>query len=93
MAIGGSTAIRDKICAVMTFDRVPFDDRAEEFQWLAPNSGRFQGEWAALLGNQLLAHSADYKKVSQEVKSLGIDGAMFMFIDAVQEIEDRLCRT
>jgi hypothetical protein len=47
MAIGGSTAIHDKICAVITFDRIPFDDRAEEFQYLAQNSGRFQGEWVA----------------------------------------------
>jgi len=71
----------------MTVDLVPFEDRAEEFQWLAQNSGQFQREWVALLGNRLLAHSADYKKVSQEVKSLGIDGAMFMFIGG-KENED-----
>ncbi len=64
-----------------SFRRIPFDDRAEEFQWLAQNSGRFQGEWVALFGKRLLAHNVDYNKVSQEVKSLGIDGAMFMFIE------------
>ena len=30
--IGGPAANHDKICAVITFDRIPFDDRAEEFQ-------------------------------------------------------------
>ncbi|MCI0388565.1 MAG: hypothetical protein MOB07_07340 [Acidobacteria bacterium] len=59
----------------------PFDDRSEEFQWLAQNSGRFHGEWVALSGKRLLAHNVDYNKVSQEVKSLNIDGAMFMFIE------------
>jgi hypothetical protein len=37
-----------------TFRRIPFDDRAEEFQWLAQKSARFQGEWIALLGNRLV---------------------------------------
>jgi hypothetical protein len=41
----------------------------------------------ALFGKLLLAHNADYSKVSQEVKSLGIDGAMFMFIEG-EETED-----
>ena len=45
------------------------------------NSGRFDGEWIALSVKRLLAHNVDYDKVSQEVKSLGIDGAMFMFIE------------
>jgi hypothetical protein len=70
-----------------SFRRIPFDDLAEEFQWLAQNSGQYQGEWVALFGNRLLAHSVDYSKVSGEVKSLGIDGAMFMFIES-EETED-----
>ena len=71
----------DQAVPSTSFRRIPFDDCAEEFQWLAQQSGRFQGEWVALLENRLLAHSADYNKVSQEVKSLGIDGAMFTFIE------------
>jgi len=40
-----------------------------------------------LFGKRLLAHNADYRKVSQEVKSLGIDGAMFfnLPIDVIAE--------
>src|SRR6266511_3378341 len=54
----------DQTVPTSSFRRIPFDDRSEEFLWLAQNSGRFQGEWVALSG-----------------KSLGIDGAMFMFIE------------
>jgi hypothetical protein len=71
----------DQTVPTSSFRRIPFDDRSEEFRWLAQNSGRFQGEWVALSGKRLLAHNVDYNKVSQEVKSLGIDGAMFMFIE------------
>jgi hypothetical protein len=38
----------DQTVSVSSFRRIPFDDRAEEFQWLAQNSARFQGEWVAL---------------------------------------------
>lgn len=65
-----------------SFRRVPFDDRVEEFHWLAQNSALFQGEWIALRGKQLLAHNVDYSKVSEEVRSLSIDGAMFRFIES-----------
>jgi hypothetical protein len=70
-----------------SYRRIPLDDRLEEFQWLAQNSGRYQGEWIALFGKRLLSHTTDYGEVSREVKSLGIDGAMFMFIDGA-ETED-----
>jgi hypothetical protein len=77
----------DQTVPATSFRRIPVDDRAEEFQWLAQNSARFQGEWVALFGKRLLAHDVDYSKVSQEVKSLGIDRAMFMFIEG-EETED-----
>ena len=77
----------DQTVSAASFRRIPFDDRAEEFQWLDQNSARFQGEWVALRRKRLLAHNVDYSKVSQEVKSLGMDGAMFMFIEG-EENED-----
>jgi hypothetical protein len=83
--LNGSEA--DQTVPTTSFRRIPVDDREEEFQWLAQNSARFQGEWVALFGKRLLAHDVDYNKVSQEVKSLGIDGAMFMFIEGA-ETED-----
>jgi len=79
----------DQIATATSFRRIPFDARTEEFQWLAQNSAGFQGEWAALDGNRLLAHNVDYNKVSHEVKSLGIDGAMYIFVEG-NEIDDFL---
>jgi hypothetical protein len=77
----------NQTASTTSFRRIPLEDRAEEFQWLAQNSDRYQGEWVALFGKRLLAHNADYSKVSREVKSLGIDGAMSMFIEG-EETED-----
>lgn len=79
----------DQIAPATSFRRIPFDDRREKFQWLAQNSAGFKGEWVALDGNRLLAHNIDYSRVSQEVKSLGIDGAMYIFIER-NENEDFL---
>ena len=70
-----------------SFRRVPYEDRAEEFQWLAENSVHYPGEWVALLGKQLLAHHNDYAEVSRRVKSLGARNVMFMFIEP-EESED-----
>ena len=66
---------------MISFRKIHFDDRTEEFQWLAENVGCFQMEWVALRGKRLLAHNIDYKEVSQKVNSLGIERAMFMFIE------------
>jgi len=85
LELNGSEA--DQTVPTASFTRIPFDDRSEEFQWLAQNSARFKGEWVALRGKRLLAHNIDYSKVSQEVKNLGIDGAMFMFVED-EENED-----
>ncbi|MCI0666379.1 MAG: hypothetical protein L0220_35470 [Acidobacteria bacterium] len=79
----------DQIAQATSFRRIPFDDRTEEFEWLAQNPASFQGEWVALYGNRLLSHNVDYSKVSQEVKSLGIDGAMYIFVEG-DENEDFL---
>jgi hypothetical protein len=85
LELNGSEA--DQTVPTASFTRIPFDDRSEEFQWLAQNSARFKGEWVALRGKRLLAHNIDYSKVSQEVKNLGIGGAMYMFIEG-EENED-----
>ncbi|MBO0861510.1 MAG: hypothetical protein J2P21_24075 [Chloracidobacterium sp.] len=73
--------------ATSFFRQIPVDDREEEFQWSAQNSARFHGELIALFGKRFLAHDVDYSKVSQEVKSLGINGAMFMYIEGVENAD------
>ena len=77
----------DQTAPAASFQRVPVENRAEEFQWLAKYSALYRGEWVALQGNQLLAHSVDYDEISRKVKDLGVRNAMFMFVDA-DESED-----
>lgn len=77
----------DQLAPIASFQRVPVENRAEEFQWLTENSALYGGEWVALIGNQLLAHSVDYDDVSGTVKDLGIRNAMFMLVEA-DESED-----
>ena|GEM_PF-2603642 len=79
----------DQIDTTTSFRRIPFDDRKEEVEWLAQNSASFHGEWVAIYGNRLLSHNVDYSKVSEEVKSFGIDGAMYIFVEG-DENEDFL---
>ncbi len=74
---------------VPSFHRIPRQDRTEEFMWLAEKGSEYQGQWVALQGNQLLAHDLDYHQVSAEVKKLGAQNPMFMFIEA-EESEDFL---
>ncbi|MFY9819949.1 MAG: DUF5678 domain-containing protein [Thermoanaerobaculia bacterium] len=38
-------------------------DRAPEFRWLTEHSEAYRGQWVALLGNELLAHSMSLKEV------------------------------
>lgn len=70
-----------------SFRRIPCEDRTEEFQWLAENSSMYQGEWVALRGKQLLAHSMNYDEVSRTAKALGEVDVMYLFIED-EESED-----
>jgi hypothetical protein len=40
-------------------------DRAPEFRWLSEHSESYRGEWVALLGSELLAHSKSLEEVFQ----------------------------
>jgi hypothetical protein len=42
----------------------PDFDRTPEFRWIAEHSGAYRGQWVALLGGELLAHSASLKEVT-----------------------------
>ena len=44
-------------------------DRSLEFAWLRKNSGHYQGQWIALLGDELLAASNDFEDVLRVLRS------------------------
>ncbi len=44
-------------------------DRSSEFRWLRENSSRFQGQWVALVGNELVASAASLADLLAQLKS------------------------
>lgn len=52
---------------------VPVNDRREEFQWLAQESGRYAGQWVALDGGRLVAHGNELASVSAAARAVGVD--------------------
>jgi hypothetical protein len=59
----GLTALRR-----MREESVARDRQVQERDWLASHRKEYVGEWIALLGDQLIAHSADAREVFQAVR-------------------------
>jgi Family of unknown function (DUF5678) len=57
-------------------------DRSQEYRWVAENKQRYAGQWVALKGNQLIAHSAKFKEVSAQLKEQGITDALMLHLEA-----------
>ena len=52
----------------------PVNERREEMQWLAKESGPYAGQWVALDGPRLVAHGSQLAAVSAEAKAGVIHG-------------------
>jgi len=50
----------------------PVNERREELQCLATESGPYAGEWVALYGPSLIAHDDKLANVSAAVKAAGV---------------------
>ena len=50
----------------------PVNERREELQWLAGESGPYAGEWVALDGPRLVAHGEKLAAVSAAAKAAGV---------------------
>ncbi len=48
------------------------NERREELQWLARESGPYAGEWVALDGPRLVAHDKNLASVSAAAKAAGV---------------------
>lgn len=53
------------------------DERREELQWLATESGPYPGEWVALDGPRLIAHDEKLAAVSAAAKAAGVAEPFF----------------
>jgi hypothetical protein len=57
-------------------------DRTQEYQWVTENKQQYAGQWVALKGKHLLAHSTKFKEVSARLKEQGITDALMLHLEA-----------
>lgn len=55
----------------------PVNERREELQWLAKESGPYAGEWVALDGSRLVAHGLKLADVSAAATAAGVGEPFF----------------
>jgi len=55
----------------------PVNERQDEMQWLAKESGPYTGQWVALDGPRLVAHGAKLATVSAAAKAAGVERPLF----------------
>ena len=55
----------------------PVNERREEMQWLAKESGPYAGEWVAVEGPRLVAHGAKLAEVRAAAKTAGASDPIF----------------
>jgi len=55
----------------------PVNERREEMQWLAKESGFYAGQWVALDGPRLVAHGAKLATVTAAAKAAGVERPLF----------------
>ncbi|MFN7946881.1 MAG: DUF5678 domain-containing protein [Blastocatellia bacterium] len=59
----------------------PSKDRTREFQWLAEHQREYIGQWIALEGDRLIAHSHKADEVFATVKAAGIDRPLICLVE------------
>lgn len=64
----------------------PVNERREELQWLAKESGPYAGQWVALDGGRLVAHGVKLGIVSAAAKSEGIEEPLFAHVPDDNEL-------
>ena len=64
----------------------PVNERREELQWLARESGAYAGEWGALNGPSLVAHGEKLASVSAAASAAGVTEPFFVRVPRDREI-------
>jgi hypothetical protein len=60
---------------------VPSKDRTREARWLVEHSKEYAGQWVALEGDQLIAHSFNADEVFAAADASGIDRPVFVQVE------------
>ncbi len=63
---------------------LPVRDFSREHAWLEKNRDEYDGQYVALDGDKLIAHSANGKEVTAKVKELGLKSVYFVFVEGSQ---------
>lgn len=63
---------------------LPARDFSREHAWLEKNRDEYDGQYVALDGDKLIAHSADGKEVTGKVKELGLKSVYLVFVEGSQ---------
>ena len=63
---------------------LPVRDFSREHAWLEKNRDEYDGQYVALDGDKLIAHSADSKEVTGKVKELGLKSVYLVFVEGSQ---------
>ena len=63
---------------------LPARDFSRGHAWLEKNRDEYDGQYVALDGDKLIAHSANGKEVTAKVKELGLKSVYFVFVEGSQ---------
>ena len=69
--------IEERTAPVIGESAGPVNERREELQWLATESGPYAGEWVALNGPSLVAHDEKLAAVRASAKAAGVPEPFF----------------
>jgi predicted DNA-binding antitoxin AbrB/MazE fold protein len=64
----------------------PVNERREDMQWLAKDSGPYEGQWVALEGGRLVAHGTQLALVSEAAEAAGVEEPLFAHVPASKEL-------
>jgi len=56
-------------------------ERTREYAWLKTHRREYTGQWIALEGDQLIAHSPNVKEVLAKVTTLAIDRPLVLLVE------------
>ena len=63
----------------------PMRDHTKEYQWLAQHRKEYPGEYLALDGDRLIAHSPDAKEVFAAVDAAGVENPLYVHVEPADE--------
>lgn len=66
-------------------------DRSREYAWLEKHRAEYIGQWVALEGDQLLAHSPNLKVIRREAKRGDFEDALMILIENADGSYNRGC--